>query len=186
MSAYRSIRQSLNIIANQLISNTVLANVFGVTDLIVTNITATAAQHLTILGVTGKDIIVKLTDASGARKLIIKDSADATVASIDSDGKYIGVNFTGDIIGDVTGDVTGDLTGDVTGNADTATQAEGVDSVESAGITTVALTAALGDPATLADGLTVQVINSSDAGAVYLVTVYDGDFYLSAELAAAA
>ncbi|MDP3058273.1 MAG: hypothetical protein Q8N36_02315, partial [bacterium] len=113
---FRSIRQSLNIIADHVLANSLLVSTFGVTDIIVTNITATAAQHLTILGVTGKDIIVKLTDASGARKLLIKDSADATVASIDSDGKFIGVNFTGDLIGGVTGNVTGDLTGAVTGD----------------------------------------------------------------------
>ncbi len=84
--AFRSMRQSLNIIADHLLENSLVASTLGVTDVVVTNITATASQHLTILGVTGKDIIMKLTDAAGARKVLIKDSADDTVASIDSDG----------------------------------------------------------------------------------------------------
>lgn len=69
--------------------NSLVVGALSLTDMVVTNITATASQNLTLIGVTGKDIIVKLTDAAGARKFLIKDSADATVASIDSDGNII-------------------------------------------------------------------------------------------------
>lgn len=92
--AFKSIRQSLNIIADHFTSNSLVASSLAISDLVVTNITATASQHLTLIGVTGKDIIAKLTDAAGARKFIIKDSADAEVASIDSDGNIIANKVT--------------------------------------------------------------------------------------------
>lgn len=104
------IAKSLERIADRLTRNTLLASTFGVVDIVVTNITATTGQHLSLVAVTGKDIIMKLTDASGARKFLIKDSADATVASIDSDGNITGTLFTGNVTGDVTGDLAGGVT----------------------------------------------------------------------------
>lgn len=58
------------------------------------SVTAATGTDLVLNGVTGKDVIVKLTDAAGARKLIVKDSADAVVASIDSDGNVIATKVT--------------------------------------------------------------------------------------------
>lgn len=79
-----------------------------------TSITATSGQHLAINGATGKDIKFNLTDAAGARKIIVYDSGEAAVFSIDSDGTVTGVTF----VGNLTGDVTGNLTGSVTNNND--------------------------------------------------------------------
>jgi hypothetical protein len=39
----------------------------------------------------GNDFIIRLSDAAGARKFIVQDSAGATVASIDSDGALVAV-----------------------------------------------------------------------------------------------
>ena len=52
-------------------------------------ITPVAGNDLEMDAVSGKDVIVKLSDASAARKLIIKDSGSAVVASVDSDGKAL-------------------------------------------------------------------------------------------------
>ena len=43
-----------------------------------------------LVSTTGTDFTIKLSDAAGARKLIIQDSAGVTVASIDSDGAITG------------------------------------------------------------------------------------------------
>lgn len=64
---------------------------------LVGDVTAATGTDLVLTGVTGKDIVVKLTDAAGARKLIIKDSADATVASIDSDGVVTASKLVGPV-----------------------------------------------------------------------------------------
>lgn len=113
--SYKSIRQSLNIIANHFLANSLVATSLAISDVVVTNITATASQNLTILGVTGKDILVKLTDANGARKFLIKDSADETVASIDSNGVITATSIVGPLTGDSAGTHTGGVAGDVTG-----------------------------------------------------------------------
>lgn len=64
-------------------------------------ITPATGQDLIILGKTGKDIKNKLTDADGARKWMVIDSADAEVFSIDSNGNAAGTKFTGSHSGDV-------------------------------------------------------------------------------------
>lgn len=73
---------------------TVTANSFSVDDLVTGVITALTGEDLELQGVTGKDIVLKLTDASGARSVKVLDSADATVASIDSDGNIIATKIT--------------------------------------------------------------------------------------------
>lgn len=86
-------------------------------DTITTNsITPEASTDLSINGVTGKDIKIILTDASGARKLKIIDSGAAEVASIDSNGL---ITANGGLVGALTGDVTGNVTGAIV-NAETA------------------------------------------------------------------
>lgn len=86
--------------------NTLAVGIISFTEAIVTTITATASQHLTIAGATGKDIIFTLTDAAGARKVIIKDSGGVTVVSFDSDGNVTGTKFIGAVEGNVTGNLT--------------------------------------------------------------------------------
>lgn len=86
-------------------------------DTITTNsITPEAATDLSINGVTGKDIKIILTDASGARKLKIIDSGAVEVATIDSNGV---VTAVGGVVGNLTGNVTGNVTGAIV-NAETA------------------------------------------------------------------
>lgn len=53
------------------------------------------STDLTITAASAKDVIVKLGDADGAKKLIIKDSANAERASIDSDGTLTVVKIVG-------------------------------------------------------------------------------------------
>lgn len=60
-------------------------------------IQAPAGEDLVIQGRTSKDIIAKLGDASGAKKLIIKDSANAEQVSIDSDGLIIAKKLKGNL-----------------------------------------------------------------------------------------
>ncbi len=80
---------------------------------VVNTINAVTGQHLAINGVTGKDIKFKLTDADGARKVIVLDSADAEIVTIDSNGVVIAT-------GGVTADLTGNVTGSLINNADAA------------------------------------------------------------------
>jgi hypothetical protein len=87
----------------------------------INTITPDAATHLLLQGVTGKDVKIALTDASGARKVIVLDSGAVEVLTIDSNGLVTAAGgfagaLTGNVTGDVTGNVTGDLTGGVTGN----------------------------------------------------------------------
>lgn len=77
---------------------------------VVNTINAAASTDLAINGVTGKDIKVKLTDASGSRKLIVLDSADAEVCTIDSNGNIVAAGITSTLVGDVTGNLTGSVT----------------------------------------------------------------------------
>jgi hypothetical protein len=77
---------------------------------VVNTLNAAASTHLAINGVTGKDVKVKLTDASGSRKLIILDSSDAEVATIDSNGDIVATSITASVVGDVTGNLTGSVT----------------------------------------------------------------------------
>ncbi|MDP2652187.1 MAG: hypothetical protein Q8O94_03555 [bacterium] len=65
--------------------------------------TTAAGTDLAITGVAGQDIIIKMGDAAGANKISFTDSADAEVASLDSDGALTivgalssaGLTFTG-------------------------------------------------------------------------------------------
>ncbi len=59
--------------------------------------TTAAATDLLITAVSTKDIILKMSDAGGVQKVSFTDSADAEVASIDSDGAFTttGLTFTG-------------------------------------------------------------------------------------------
>jgi hypothetical protein len=81
----------------QMKANSLSVSTLGIVDIVVSNITATASTDLKLIGVTGKDIIAKLTDAAGARKFLIKDSGDVTVASIDSDGVITGSKIVGPV-----------------------------------------------------------------------------------------
>lgn len=85
-----SVVRAIDKLREQMKANSLTASTIGVVDIVVSNITATASTDLKLIGVTGKDIIAKLTDAAGARKVLIKDSGDVTVASIDSDGVITG------------------------------------------------------------------------------------------------
>lgn len=100
-----------------------LANSLSMDALVAATITAIAGRDIQINGVTGKDIKFKLTDAAGARKIIILDSADAEVGSIDSNGVFTSV---GGFAGALTGNVTGDLTKGSTDLAITAASAKDI------------------------------------------------------------
>ena len=93
--------------------NSLSVGVISLTELITTKLSAASGSHLEIEGATGKDIKFKLTDAAGARKVYILDSADATVVSIDSDGTVTGVSFVGALTGNVTGNVTAGAAADL-------------------------------------------------------------------------
>lgn len=162
------IAKSLERIATALTKNTLLASTFGVVDLVVTNVTATTGQHLSLVAVTGKDIIAKLTDASGARKFLIKDSGDNTVASIDSDGKITGTSFIGPVSGNLTGVLTNHKTGETTG---APTNAE--------------LIAAFGAVASVANGIVGTFTDTAASGKTYIV-INNGTAYTVVESAAAA
>jgi len=56
--------------------------------------TTTAATDININSIAGQDIIMKMGDAGGANKISFTDSADAEVASLDSDGGLTVVAFT--------------------------------------------------------------------------------------------
>lgn len=57
--------------------------------------------------------------------------------------------------------------------------------ITSAGVTIVALTAAIGDPATLPDGYIAAVKDTADADRIKLITVFGGAFGVSAAQTAA-
>jgi hypothetical protein len=91
--------------------NSLAVGVLSFTEAIVTNITATTGSDLTIAGATGKDIKFTLTDANGARKVIVYDSGAVAVLDIDSNGK---VKAAGGFEGDLTGDVAATSASDLT------------------------------------------------------------------------
>lgn len=72
--------------ANGISAGTVAATNISATTATVTTLTATAATNLAVTSVAGKDVVLKLGDASGSNKLSIVDTADAEQASINSDG----------------------------------------------------------------------------------------------------
>lgn len=100
------IAKSLERIADKLTRNTLLASTFGVVDIVVTNITATTGQHLSLVAVTGKDIIMTLTDKLGVRAFLIKDSDGTTKITMASNGTVTATSFVGDLTGDLSGGVT--------------------------------------------------------------------------------
>lgn len=67
---------------------------------------------------TGEDLTINLLDNAGARKLTIKDSDDAEVCKIDSNGL---ITSAAGLVGPVTGNVTGNVAGIETLTAKTAT-----------------------------------------------------------------
>lgn len=68
----------------------------NVTGNLIGNITPSGAD-VTVTAASAKDVIVKLGDASGAKKLLIKDSANAEQASIDSDGLLTAKSIAGNL-----------------------------------------------------------------------------------------
>jgi hypothetical protein len=86
-------------------------------------ITPEVGSDLELQAVTGKDIKFKLTDAAGARKVSVHDSADAEVGSIDSNGVF---TSAGGFVGALTGNVTGDVTKGSTDLAITAASAKDI------------------------------------------------------------
>lgn len=86
-------------------------------------ITPEVGSDLELQAVTGKDIILNLTDAAGARKVSVHDSADAEVGSIDSNGVF---TSAGGFVGALTGNVTGDITKGSTDLAITAASGKDV------------------------------------------------------------
>jgi len=68
-----------------------------VTGALIGNITPSGAD-VSIVAASGKDVIAKLGDAEGAKKLIIKDSANAEQASINSDGLLTAKSIAGNML----------------------------------------------------------------------------------------
>jgi len=73
------------------------------------NVGATAASNLAISSVAGKDVVVKMGDASAANKVSFIDSLDAEQVSIDSNGVLTAVSLVGPLTGDSAGTHTGDI-----------------------------------------------------------------------------
>ena len=84
-----------------------VANSFGVDELVAAALTAKTGSDLVITNATGKDLKVEFSDAAGARKLIFYDSDDQEVGSIDSNGLITAAGgFAGALVGNVTGNLT--------------------------------------------------------------------------------
>lgn len=86
--------------------NQLLFTSVAIDSIVTPAITAKAANDLSINGATGKDVKILLTDANGARKILVIDSAEATVAYIDSNGVVNASGFVGNLTGNVIGDLT--------------------------------------------------------------------------------
>lgn len=104
-----SVVKAIKALIKQMEKNSLSVGVISFGEAVVEKITAATGKDLLITPATGKDVKINLTDAVGARKVIIYDSGETAVVEIDSDGKIKAVSFTGDVIGDVTGNLTGDL-----------------------------------------------------------------------------
>lgn len=104
-----SVVKAIKALIKQMEKNSLSVGVISFGEAVVEKITAATGKDLLINPATGKDVKINLTDAAGARKVIIYDSGETAVVEIDSDGKIKAVSFTGDVIGDVTGNLTGDL-----------------------------------------------------------------------------
>ncbi|MDI9434520.1 MAG: hypothetical protein QM396_00760 [Euryarchaeota archaeon] len=111
-----SVVKAIKALIKQMEKNSLSVGVISFGEAVVEKITAATGKDLLINPATGKDVKINLTDAAGARKVIIYDSGETAVVEIDSDGEIKAVSFTGAVIGDVTGNLTGDVIGDVTGN----------------------------------------------------------------------
>lgn len=75
----------------------------------INSITPDAGTHFDLNAVTGKDLRLYLSDADGVRKLLIYDSDDALVASIDSNGVITGTSLVGPLTGNSAGTHTGNV-----------------------------------------------------------------------------
>lgn len=104
-----SVVKAIKALIKQMEKNSLSVGVISFGEAVVEKITAATGKDLLINPATGKDVKINLTDADGARKVIIYDSGGTAVVEIDSDGKIKAVSFTGAVIGDVTGNLTGDL-----------------------------------------------------------------------------
>ena len=104
-----SVVKAIKALIKQMEKNSLSVGVISFGEAVVEKITAATGKDLLINPATGKDVKINLTDAAGARKVIIYDSGETAVVEIDSDGKIKAVSFTGAVIGDVTGNLTGDL-----------------------------------------------------------------------------
>lgn len=104
-----SVVKAIKALIKQMEKNSLSVGVISFGEAVVEKITAATGKDLLINPATGKDVKINLTDAAGARKVIIYDSGETAVVEIDSDGKIEAVSFTGAVIGDVTGNLTGDL-----------------------------------------------------------------------------
>lgn len=94
----KEVTKALQAIAAALTDSRLALGSIAATDFI-GNLTATSGANLLISAVTGKDIVLKLTDANGARKLSLTDSADAEQFKVDSNGNVTATKFTGAIVG---------------------------------------------------------------------------------------
>jgi hypothetical protein len=172
-----SVVKAIKALIKQMEKNSLSVGVISFGEAVVEKITAATGKDLLINPATGKDVKIKLTDAAGARKVIIYDSGETAVVEIDSDGEIKAVSFTGAVIGDVTGNLTGDVTGNLTG--DLAVYAE----AETTGAPTQAeLVTEFGAANTHEPGI-VGVFDDS-AGESYIVAT-DGTSYQIATMAEA-
>ncbi len=151
-----------------------LANSLSMDALVAATITAIAGRDIQINGVTGKDIKFKLTDAAGARKIIILDSADAEVGSIDSNGVFTSV-------GGFAGALTGNVTGNVNGQCRTTYAHSDTDGAP----TNAECVSAFGAAATVGAGFIGIYKDDHESGKTY-VCVSNGSAYGVSELTAAA
>jgi hypothetical protein len=95
----RKLNEDLVTALTEFLQSPVLAaNVIG-------SIEAAAGADLVLTGATGKEVKVKLTDAAGARKFEVLDSADVVIFSVDSDGDVVFTGATGTLTGDVIGSI---------------------------------------------------------------------------------
>ena len=84
-----SIKDSDGVEVAKIDGNGLITSAAGLAGPVTGNITTNAitpSADLTVTAYTAKDVIVKLGDHAGAKKLYIKDDANAEMASIDSDG----------------------------------------------------------------------------------------------------
>lgn len=91
----RSIASLMEQLIDAIEANGISAGVVSATS-IIGDLTAKAASDLAVSTVAGKNMVLKMGDASAANKVSFTDSADAEVAKIDSDGKATFKSITAD------------------------------------------------------------------------------------------